>query len=530
MKTFLLRCLTLTLIAVAPAASAKTFDLSTATVADINAAFDAGALTSEKLLQLYLARIEAYDKQGPKVNCVITLNPKALEQARALDAERKAKGPRSPLHGIPIVLKDLIDVAGMPTTAGFTPFGAPVPMRDSTIVARMHAAGAIILAKVSTTNWFGVGFKDTHPIGESLNPYNLTLSPGGSSNGSGVAMACYFATLAIGTDTSVSVQSPSSNCSVVGLVGTYGMVSRAGIVPRGATQDRPGPMGRSVYDVATLFSVISGWDAEDFTTFNPIGHFPDGNWAEKLKTTDLKGKRIGVLREMIPVGAPYEEGRAIFEQALEDLRKAGAMIVDPLLTGSPSIGLDTGQTRGRTAEYEKFGFTNAYLARLGSAAKYKTVEEMMAAVPAEKFGSSMLTAAKLPAPDESADYLARYRSREAYIALLSELQDKMDLDGFVLPFTIAPAPELESSRDPNAPRRSPEGSFSNNITSTLGLPAVVVPGGYTPSKNFPIAIQFFGKPLTDFKVIELAYAYEQSTKRRKSPPTTPPLAGETFDY
>ena len=296
---------------------AATFDLSTATVADINQAFDAGALTAEKLVGLYLKRIEAYDKQGPKVNCVITLNPKALDEARALDAERKAKGPRSPLHGIPIVLKDLIDVAGLPTTAGFTPFGAPVPPRDATIVARMHAAGALILAKVSTTNWFGVGFKDTHPIGESLNPYNLALSPGGSSNGPGVAMACYFATLGVGTDTSVSVQSPSSNCSIVGMVGTYGMVSRAGFGPRGATQDRAGPMGRSVYDVATLFSVISGWDAEDLTTFNPIGHFPQGDWAQELKAASLKGRRLGVLREMIPNGAPFEEGKAIFERRVD---------------------------------------------------------------------------------------------------------------------------------------------------------------------------------------------------------------------
>ena len=521
------RCLAF--VVVLSSATAKTFDLSTATVADINTAFDAGALTSEKLVTLYLARIEAYDKQGPKVNCVITLNPNALEEARALDAERKSKGARSPLHGIPIVLKDLIDVAGLPTTAGFTPFGAPVPMRDSTIVARMRAAGGIILAKVSTTNWFGIGFKDTHPIGESLNPYNLSLSPGGSSNGSGVAMACYFATLAVGTDTSVSVQSPSANCSIVGLVGTYGMISRAGIVPRGATQDRAGPMGRSVHDVATLFSVISGWDGEDLTTFNPIGHFPDGDWAQELKAPDLKGRRIGVLREMIPIGPQFDEGQAIFEQALEDMRKAGAFIVDPILTGSPNIAQDTSQARGRTAEFEKFGFTNAYLARLGSAAKYKTVQEMMEKVGADKFGNSMNVAATLPPPDESSDYVARYRSREMYIELLSELQDRYDLDGFVQPFTISPAPVLESARGENTARRAGAPGV-NNLTSTLGLPATVVPGGYTPSNNFPIAIQFFGKPFTDKTVIQLAYGYEQSSKRRKSPESVPALPGEVFEY
>lgn len=521
---------TLGLLLLAAPVSAKTFDLSTATVVDINAAFDAGALTSEKLLSLYLARIEAYDKQGPKVNCVITLNPNALAEARALDAERKAKGPRSPLHGIPIVLKDLVDAAGLPTTAGFTPFGAPVPERDSTVVARMRAAGAIILAKVSTTNWFGIGFKETHPIGESLNPYNLSLSPGGSSNGSGVAMAAWFATLAIGTDTSVSVQSPASNCSVVGMVGTYGMVSRAGIVPRGATQDRPGPIGRSVYDVATLFSIIAGWDAEDLTTFNSVGHFPATDWAPDIKGASLQGKRLGVLREMIPNGPQYEEGKALFERALEDMRKAGASIVDPILSGSPNIAQDTGQARGRTAEYEKFAYTDAYLARLGSAAKFKSVEEMMAKVGAEKFGNSMITAAKLPAPDESADYLARYRSRLVYIKLIEDLQERYDLDGFVLPFTISPGSGLESARTSESAGRPRDPSAVNNLTSTLGLPAVVVPGGYTPTQNFPIAIQFFGKPFSDKATLELAMAYEQVSKRRMSPASTPALPGESFEY
>src|SRR6202047_5504132 len=167
-----------------PAKHATTFDLQTATVADINAAIDAGALSSEKLVRLYLHRIEAYDKKGPKINSVITLNPRALEEARALDVERKTKGRRSPLHGIPVVVKDLVDVAGLPTTAGFKPFGAPIPERDAAIVTRLKAAGAIILAKVSAENWFGPdGFGATHPIGATLTPYNVENSPGGASHG-----------------------------------------------------------------------------------------------------------------------------------------------------------------------------------------------------------------------------------------------------------------------------------------------------------------------------------------------------------
>ncbi len=512
-------------------AEATTFDLSTATLADIHAAMDAGALTSEKLVQLYLNRIEAYDKQGPAVNCVISLNPNALAEARALDKERAECGPRSALHGIPVVLKDLIDAVGMPTTGGFVPLGAPMPPRDATIVKRMKEAGAIMLAKVSTTNWFGNGFDETHPIGASKNPYNLDYSPGGSSNGSGVAMASYFATLAIGTDTSVSVQSPSSNCSLAGMVGTYGMVSRAGIIPRGATQDRPGPMGRNVYDIAALFSIISGWDAEDMTTFNPMGHFPQTDWAETLSPDSLRGKRIGVLREMIPVGPEFDEGTALFDKALMDMRFAGAFIVDPIMTGNPSIAEETSQPRLRTAEYEKIHFTDAYLARLGEAAPYKSVREMMEQVGFDKFSKGMAAALELDAPDKSIDYQARYRTRVMYIKLIEDLFERFDLDAITQPFTANPPPALDEKRE-----RAPEGQWwvsrpgTNNLSSSLGLPAVVVPGGYTEGENLPISIQFIGKRFTDQKVVQIAYGYEQSTKNRKTPTSVPALPGEVFEY
>ncbi len=225
----------------APARATATFGLQTATVADINSAIDAGALSSEKLVRLYLNRIEAYDKKGPKINSVITLNPRALDEARALDAERKTKGRRSPLHGIPIVVKDLIDVAGLPTTAGFKPFGAPVPERDAAIITRLKAAGAIILAKVSCENWFGSdGFGATHPIGATLNPYNVDYYTGGSSNGPGASVASWFASIGVGTDTGGSLQNPAAYNSLVGMLATQGSVSRAGIVPRSLTQDRAG--------------------------------------------------------------------------------------------------------------------------------------------------------------------------------------------------------------------------------------------------------------------------------------------------
>lgn len=501
------------------AARAATFDLQTATLADIQAAMDAGALTSEKLVQLYLNRIAAYDKKGPKLNAMITVNPKALEEARALDAERRAKGPRSQLHGVPVVFKDLIDVAGLPTTAGFAPFGAPVPARDATIVARLRAAGAVMLGKANTANWFG-NSDDTHPTGgPPLNPYNVLHSPGATSNGPGVAMAAYFATLAVGTDTSASVQHPSANSSVVGFVGTQGMLSRAGIIPRGATQDRAGPMGRSVYDVAAMFSAMAGWDAEDLITFRSMGYFPDDDWSKHLSPGDIKGKRIGVLREMIYTGPAHAEGRAIFDRALEDLRKAGAYVIDPILTGIDLKNETLGEWN-RTAEYEKTPFTDAYLARLGPAAKFKSVKEMIEKVGPEKFSRSMVEGLKMPPPDESADYLARYRARDMFIQLINDTMDKFALDALALPYRTYPPERVDGPR--------PEES-TNNLTSHTGVPSVIVPGGYTKD-NLPIGIQFFGKHNTDLAILKIAYGYEQATKRRKAPEITPPLPGERFDY
>ncbi|MGC4071494.1 MAG: amidase family protein [Nibricoccus sp.] len=499
---------------------AAQFDLSTATIADINAAINAGALSSEKLVGLYLARIDAYDKKGPKINAVITLNPKALDEARALDAERKAKGPRSPLHGIPIVVKDLVDVVGMPTTAGFKPFGAPMPIRDADIVTKLKSSGAIILAKVATVNWFGNGFDATHPIGATLNPYNLPYSPGGSSNGTGASMAAWFATVGIGTDTGGSVMNPSFSNSIVGMVATQGLVSRSGIVPRGATQDRAGPMGRSVYDISVLLSFMAGWDAEDLMTSKGMGHFPEGNIAAKLTQPDLKGRRIGVLREMIHSGPQHAEGLALFEQALADLKKGGAQLIDPVLTGVDLKTLTT-SAAGRTAEYEKLYIQNAYLERLGPNRPFKTIQEMIEKVGRDKFDRLMLEALTLEHPAKSADYAARVRNKDMVKELIIELVDKYKLDALVLPYRTLPTPRLDSTA-------AGEGG-GNSLVSNSGLPGIMMPAGYT-KENLPIALQITGKPFEDEKLLLIAYGYEQVSKRRKSPETTPALPGESFSY
>jgi len=246
--------------------------LGSATIADINAAFKDGSLTSEQLVTMYLARIEAYDKQGPKINAVTTLNPKALEIAKALDAERKAKGPRSPLHGIPVVLKDNFDTADMPTTGGSLMLEGSLPPDDAFIVKRLREAGAIILAKVNLSE-FASGAALSSLGGQTLNPHDLTRTPSGSSGGTGAAIAADYAPLGLGTDTGGSIRGPSTSNGIVGLKPTHGLLSRDGIIPLALTFDTGGPMTRSVYDVAVSLGLMTGVDSADAATQKTKANF-----------------------------------------------------------------------------------------------------------------------------------------------------------------------------------------------------------------------------------------------------------------
>jgi amidase len=530
-----LLCAALLALSSIPAALAtgRNFDLSTATLEDINAAMDAGALSSEKLVGLYLKRIEAYDKKGPKINSVITLNPKALEQARALDRERKAKGPRSPFHGVPVMIKDLIDVAGLPTTAGYKPFGAPVPIRDAFVVQKLHEAGAIVLAKVATVNWFGNGFDDTHPIGRTLNPYNLDYQPGGSSNGVGASMAAWFATVGVGTDTGGSVQNPSAYGSLVGMVATQGLVSRSGIVPRGPTQDRAGPMARSVYDVAALLSVMAGWDAEDGDTLAAMPHFPRGDWSKELGTPSLAGKRIGVFREMLD-GHPYDdEVKALFEQALADMKKAGAIIVDPVMTGlnlrvassNALIGTSHPRLGPIDLPYELIPATNGYLERLGPKRPWQKLEDMLVKVGPEKLSTEYYKALEFKSPETYPDYVSRQKLRAAVSKTVADRIAELQLDAVVHPYQNAPPTPWDTSKDKYAGTTA----RTNNLTSATGLPGVIMPAGYTAA-NLPIALQFVTQPFKDLELLQVAYGYEQASKRRVPPALTPALPGEKFTY
>jgi amidase len=238
-------------------AQSRTFDLLTASIADIQDAVDGGALTYETLVRLYLARIDAYDKKGPRLNAVIAINPRATETARALDEERKAKGRRGPLHGIPVAIKDNVDVADMPSAGGSLAFKNSVPARDATIVQRLRDAGAIVLLKTNMDE-LALGSRGLSSLGgQTLDPYDLTRNPGGSSGGTGVAVNVSFATVGVGTETGVSIRSPATNNAVVGIAPTRGLVSRAGVIPISFTQDRVGAHGKTVVDAARLLDAAA---------------------------------------------------------------------------------------------------------------------------------------------------------------------------------------------------------------------------------------------------------------------------------
>lgn len=500
-------------------AQAAEFNLQTATIEDINKAFDAGALTSEKLTQLYLNRIAAYDQQGPKLNTIITLNQDALATARALDEERKTKGPRSKLHGVPVVLKDLFDTKDMPTTAGFLPMKNSQPMYDATVVARLRDAGAIILAKVNMSDWFGVpkdGDQST-VLGRTLNPYNLKLTPGGSSGGTGAALAASFAQIGLGSETGVSIRNPTANNSIVGLAPSRGLIPRAGQVMTSFMQERAGPMGRSVYDVAALTDVVAGFDAEDLMSVASLGKTPKESYTTFLQKDGLRGARIGVFRDLFRKGKMHEEGVALVETAIAQMKAAGAVIVDPISTGLDLFPL---LAETRTNYHEAQFSYNLYFRRLGPNAPIKNMDDLLSK------GGSLVKPSIVQGYQEfnslmhHPDFLARQATQETLKEAAIALMQKYRLDALVYPFkSVPPEGHLERHLEKDNP-----------FSSVTGLPAVLVPAGYTNKVNGPIAIEFLGQPFSEPTLFRVAYAYEQLSHNRKTPACVPALPGESFSY
>lgn len=504
-----------------PAVRAAELELATATVADLQRAMAAGTLTSERLVELYLARIAAYDQQGPKLNTIITLNPRAREEAQQLDSERRSGRVRGSLHGIAVMVKDVFNTRDLPTSGGFAPMAASQPDRDAFIIDRIRQAGGIILAKLNQSDWYGVGQNGGGTLRPRvISPYNPLKYGGGSSTGTGAAMAAWFGTLGLGSDTTGSVINPSTLNALVGLSATHGLVSRTGMMWSSPRQENAGPMARSVHDVATLLDVIAGYDAADLATEAAVGRMPAASYVSFVRSDGLVGARIGVLREMVRSGPDHAEGVALFQRAVSDLRKAGAIVVDPVLTGLDLISL---QVDADAAEVERATAIDAYLAGLPASAPIRSVAEMIA-IGGDKVKPVIIETAKLTHLERNRRLAAIYRQQEVIKTALLALMDTYQLDALVLPFRTLTPWRIDAM--PRNTWQNPE--VRNHLASSTGLPTLIVPGGYWPSDGMPFGLQLLARPFAEPTLIKLGSGYEAATRHRKAPASTPALAGETL--
>ena len=514
-------------IAFAPVRAAKTVDFDALTIADINHAFDTGALTSEKLVQLCLARIEAYDRQGPKLHAVLAINSKALDTARALDAERKAKGPRSPLHGIPVVLKDNYNTSDMPTTGGSVLLEGSVPPADAFVVKKLRAAGAIILAKVNMSE-FASGGAHSSLGGQSLNPHDLTRTPSGSSSGTGVAVAAAYAPLGMGTDTGGSIRGPSTSNGIVGLKPTHGLLSRSGIIPLALSFDTGGPMARSVADVAVALGVMTGVDPADEATKKSDGTFQT-DYTKYLKADALNGARIGVARDFLGADPDVDW---VVEASLDAMRKAGATIVD---VRYPKWLLNAKEEFYTAIRYPEFPVQLAqYLATLGPGYP-KTLAEMIDR--AERFNATRADGAgpnpsrwalfKQEAASGSMDDYRYTAVRDHGLPLVRATVDGIlaahKLDAIVYP-TSSRRPGLIAETGGRGGGGAPS---ATNIANLTGYPDLIVPAGFT-GDNLPVGLSFFGPAFSEPTLLALGYSFEQATHARRRPVHTPLRPGESI--
>lgn len=514
-------------------ADATTFTLETAGIEDIQAAVDAGALSYEKLTQLYLARIAAYDKKGPSLNTVITLNKKALETARALDQEFKAKGRRSPLHGIPILAKDNYDTADMPTSGGTFVLANSIPLRDAPSIKQLRDAGAIILAKVNMDEFAHGGVGYSSRLGQTRNAHDPRRIPAGSSGGTGSGLAAWFAPLGLGSDTGGSIRGPSSANGVVGIKPTNGLVSRTGIMPCVLSFDTGGPMARSVYDVALALGYMTGVDPQDPLTANSAGLFYK-DYTQFLKKDALKGVRLGVIRDY--KGTDPEVDR-VFDAALEELKAQGATLVDPVTF--PAIALNN---RANVMEPMRAEVKDNYVDYLGTLRPGfpKTVTElaeqgMKLTAPRGEFQPHPSVFTRFKAlgerpPITSLSYTsAKLHGMEAVQGAVLGLLEEKQLDALVYP-TRSRQPEMINPEIAKIVDRQPLSPPSlTSIANVTQFPDVIVPAGLTREK-MPVTISFLGPAYSEPKLLGYAYSYEQATHHRVSPSTTPALSGERFEY
>ena len=491
------------------------FEFEEITIGELQAGMTAGKFSARSITEKYLARIDQVDKQGPVLNSVIEGNPDALSIAESLDKERKDKGPRGPLHGIPVMIKDNIDTADrMMTTAGSLALVGSKPPKDSGVAQRLREAGAVILCKTNLSEWANI--RSEHSTsgwsgrgGQTKNPYSLDRNPCGSSSGSGAGVSANLAAAAIGTETDGSIVCPSATNGGVGIKPTVGLISRTGIVPISHSQDTPGPMCRTVRDAATLLGALTGIDTEDTATSDSREHsYTD--YTQFLKTDGLRGARLGVLRRAFGRNPAVDK---IMESALAAMKEQGAILVDPATIETAG---KFGDSEFTVLLYELKADLNAYLARLGPNAPVKTLKDVIDFNEQNRekempfFGQDTFLKAQEKGPLTTQEYLDALQKNHQLARKegIDATMDKDHLDAIVAP-TGGPAWLIDHVEGDSF------GGGSSSAAAVAGYPNITVPAGFL--FGLPVGISFFGRAWTEPVLIRLAYAFEQATKARKAP-------------
>jgi Asp-tRNA(Asn)/Glu-tRNA(Gln) amidotransferase A subunit family amidase len=502
------------------------FQLEETTISAIHEAMKAGRLTCRGLVEQYLRRIDAYDRNGPALNAIVQVNPDALKEADDLDRRFKASGPTGRLHCIPTIVKDNFETVGLQSAAGSLALKGFVSQKDAFQVKRIREAGAIVLAKSNMAEWAFTPYETVSSIlpGYTKNPYALDRVTAGSSGGTAAAVAANMGAVGLGSDTGNSIRGPSSHQALVGIRSTMGLTSRAGVIPLSSLADIAGPMTRTVSDAVAVFQAIVGSDPDDPVTvpgtpeakgFSPAGK-PSGipDYSHALVRDGLEGARIGVLRQAYERDTTDPEIVQVFMAAVEDLKRAGATIVNPV-----RVELDQVRRAQNSGSCAGFKYDiNRYLASHGDRIPVKSLEDV---IQSRRFHPTVQRRLEqsqegsengidTPACAAEAEY--RQKVRAAVLNTMSAAK----LDAFVYP-TWSNPPRLIGDLN------TPHGDNSQFFSPTTGFPSINVPMGYTRGV-LPAGMTIFGRPWDEGTLIKLAYAYEQATRHRRPPATTPPLA------
>ena len=504
-------------LAASPAAARQgpPFPVDETTIAAVQDALRTGRLTCRGLVERYLARIAAYDKTGPALNALVVVNPRALDVADSLDLVRRRNQPMGPLFCVPMIVKDNFETVDLAVTAGSLSLAGYTASRDAFQVARIRQAGAIVLAKSNMAEFAFSPYETVSSIlpGYTKNPYATDRVTAGSSGGTAAAVSANLGLAGLGTDTGNSIRGPSAHNALVGIRSTMGLTSRAGVVPLNLAADIAGPMTRTVADAAAVFQVIVGEDPDDPATAVSRGRPPE-NYSAALVRDGLRGARIGVLVQAYNPAAADSGVLAVFRKALEDLRGAGAVILD-------SVRVDSLDAWRRAQAGSCFPFKydlNAWLLRQGERVPVKTLQDV---IRSRRFHPSIETRLNASqavdtAPAESGGCRSRDEFRARLRAGVLALMDRERLDALVYP-TWSHPPRLIGDLN------TPHGDNSQLFSPSTGLPAINVPMGYTREGRLPAGLSLLARPFAEATLFRLAYAYEQATHHRHPPPTTPPL-------